>query len=53
MQYIVEPTGPDWQPTKETQWYAQEQIPPPLIGRFAFGRTPQEALDNLIKGDAK
>lgn len=37
-------TGPDWEPTQATRYYAQRGE-----GKFAFGATEREAFENLLK----
>jgi len=49
----VEATGPDWEPTEETRWYAQEVLPDGLCGDYAFGPTPQAAVKALTDLVAK
>lgn len=51
---IVDETGPDWEPTKETKYYAQISAgsfsawPVPVnINDYAFGPTPAAAVHNL------
>lgn len=39
---VIGETGPDWEPTEATKYYAQ------LGERYAFGATPAEALNNLF-----
>lgn len=50
MRIIIDKTGPDWKPTEETKWYAQcGQLPFTCPTDYAFGPTPEKALDNLVK----
>lgn len=42
---LVDETGPDWEPSPSTKFYAQ--ILP--CGLYAFGRTKQEAFEKLKK----
>lgn len=50
MRIIIDKTGPDWEPTEERKWYAQcDQLPFTCPIDYAFGPTPEKALDNLIK----
>jgi len=37
-------TGPDWEPGPSARYYAQRGG-----GRYAFGATESEALENLLK----
>lgn len=42
---IIEETGPDWEPTALTAFYAQR-------GKlYAFGRDEQEALSKLLEAE--
>ena len=39
-------TGPDWDPTPETLWYASQVVQG--VNRHAFGPTPDDAMQNLV-----
>jgi hypothetical protein len=45
---IIDATGPDWEPTLSTRFFAQ-RLGDPKGGEFAFGSTPVDALSNLLR----
>lgn len=50
MRIIVDHTGPDWEPTPDMKWYAQAPgVPVDCPIDYAFGPTPEKALESLIK----
>lgn len=51
MKIIVNLTGPDYEPSAEMKWYAQVDLLNfiNIPTDYAFGPTPEKALENLIK----
>lgn len=54
MKFNIALTGPDWEPTEVTKWYAELRLETHDqihfgLKTYAFGRTPEEAMTELAK----